>query len=83
VPFFLCCFANLLSLTSCSTISGHFRKYWFGLLVLDLMKMSGLMFASMSGSVLSLAKHRNVLLFFLEISYSVFRWEHLLVNENK
>jgi hypothetical protein len=47
------------------------------------MKMSGLMFAGRSGSGLSLVKHLNVLQFFLEISYYVFKWEHLLMNENK
>lgn len=68
---------------SCLNMAGHFRKYWSGLLVLDLMRMSGLMFASTSGSGLSHVKHQNVLQFFLETSYSVFRWEILPVSGNK
>lgn len=63
--------------------AGYLRKYWSVLLVLDLRKTSGLMFASMLGRALSHVNLQNVLQFFLEILYSVFRWEYISVRVNR
>jgi hypothetical protein len=70
---FAYCFSNVCNLAV------YFRKYWSVLLGLDQRRMSGLMFASMSDRALYHVNHQNVLQFFLEISYFVFRWEFMQV----
>lgn len=77
--FFPSCLAFAYCFSHVCNLAVYFRKYWFVFLGLDQRRMSGLMFASMSGRALYHVNHQNVLQFFLEISYSVFRWEFMPV----